>query len=266
VGFAMPVQLAFAVGSMTVNENAGSATFQVVRSGSLQGVVSVNVATSGGSAVAGVNYTAVSELLTFAAGQASQTITIPVKDDGVATPDLTVDIVLSSPGGGALLGSLSSATLVIHEVDRSSTPPPLVTVQRVQELIDSRHRLTEIVIGFSGLVNSVQTQNTSEYRLAAAGTNGSFTARNARVIKLRSAVYDTANGTVTLALQNPLALTKPVQLTVNGSAPLGITDSLGRLIDGDRNRKAGGNAVVVLSRKGAVIRAIGHRPLYVAGR
>jgi hypothetical protein len=43
-----------------------------------------------------------------------------------------------------------------------------------------------------------------------------------------------------MALQNPLALTNPVQLTVNGSAPFGITDSLGRLIDDARNGAAGG--------------------------
>jgi hypothetical protein len=38
------------------------------------------------------------------------------------------------------------------------------------------------------------------YRLAAAGSKGSFTAKNATVIKLTSAVYQAAKNTVTLTL------------------------------------------------------------------
>ena len=85
---ATPAQLAFAVERVTVNENAGEASIQVVRSGGYQGAVSVAVATAGGTAVAGVNYTPINQVLNFAAGQDSQTITIPVKDDGVVTADL----------------------------------------------------------------------------------------------------------------------------------------------------------------------------------
>ena len=57
---------------------------QVVRSTSgYQGAVTVNVSTSGGTAVAGVNYTAINQVLSFAAGQGSQTFTIPIKNVGV---------------------------------------------------------------------------------------------------------------------------------------------------------------------------------------
>jgi hypothetical protein len=263
-----PAQLAFTAGSVTVNENAGAARIQVVRSGGLLGTVSVDVATSGGTAVAGVNYTPVNQVLTFAAGQASQIITIPVKDDGVVTPDLTVNLVLSSPGAGAVLGSPALATLVIHNVDQTTTSPssPWVTMNRVQLLTNQKHQVAEVIVGFSGGVNPARAQNPAEYRLAFAGRNGSFTARNARRIKLRSAVYNSTTDTVTLTPKKPFALTKPVELQVNGTAPSGLTDDLGRLIDGHHDGQPGGDAVAVLRLSGATIGALVGGPLSVVRR
>ena len=69
-----------------------------------------------------------------------------------------------------------------------------------------------------------------------AGNRGSFTAKNARVIKLKAATYDAADDTVTLVPRKVFALTKKVQLRVDGVPPSGLEDSLGRLIDGDRQR------------------------------
>ena len=84
---------------------------------------------------------------------------------------------------------------------------------------------------------------------------GSFTAKNAQVIKLKTATYNPAKNTVTLTPKKPFALTRPVQLLVDGVPPSGLQDSLGRLIDGDHNGTAGGNAVALLRRGGATIDA-----------
>jgi len=54
----------------------------------------------------------------------------------------------------------------------------------------------------------------------------------------------------------PDSLTKPVQLQVNGLAPSGLQDSFGRLIDGDHNGTAGGNAIAILSKTGATVDAV----------
>ena len=51
------------------------------------------------------------------------------------------------------------------------------------------------------------------------------------------------------------ALTKPVQIQVNGQPPSGLEDSFGRLIDGDHDRQPGGSAVALLGRGGATISA-----------
>ena len=110
--------------------------------------------------------------------------------------------------------------------------------------------MTEILVGFSGAVNAAEAQGLGEYSLVMAGKHGSFTAKNARHIKLKAASYDAANDTVTLIPRKAFALTRNVQLRVDGVPPSGLQDSSGRLIDGGHTGHAGSNAVAILSRGG----------------
>jgi hypothetical protein len=248
-------QLAFATGTTTVDSNAGNATIQLVRTGGYQGAVSVTVATSGGTAVAGVNYTPINQVVTFSAGQDSQMVTVPVNNYTSMTPDRSVNVVLSSPGVNAVLGSQTTTTLVIHNVfepSSTSTSSSLVTLAGVQLVMNHRHRVTEILVGFSNGVNVSEAQNLNTYTLTRAGKRGSFTAKNARLIRLKSAVYSGTNATVTLKPRSPFALTKSVQLVVVGVGPSGLQDSQGNLIDGGHTGRAGSNGVVVLKRGGGV--------------
>ena len=222
-----PSRIAFATASLAVDESAGSATLQVVRSGGLSQAVSVTVATSGGTAVAGVNYTSINEVLNFAPGQASQDITIPVEDAGNLPRELTVNVVLSNPGGSAELGNPSTSTLEILNAARStdtgkSSTAPLVTMDRIQLIRNRRHHVTEVLIGFSGALNPAQAVSMAQYELVRAGRHHSFTGRGTRLIKLWSAVYDAANNTVALTPKRPFAIGKPVELVVNGGPPSGL--------------------------------------------
>ena len=55
---------------------------------------------------------------------------------------------------------------------------------------------------------------------------GRSAAKNAQVIKLKSANYNPATNTVTLTPKKPFALTKPVQLLVDGVPPSGLARQL----------------------------------------
>jgi len=256
VSLVSPAQIEFATGSVNVVENAGVATIQVVRSGGLPGTLSVNVATSGGTAVAGVNYTPINQVVNFAAGVNSQTVSIPVINAGTLAQPLTVNVVLSSPVGGASLGSPSTATLTILNVGQTTTPPPPITLDSVQLVKNKKHQVTEILLGFSGALNPMEAASTAEYSLVIAGKRGSFTTKNAKRIKLKSAVYNPANDSVALMTKKPFGLTKPVQLTVDGLPPSGLEDSYGRLIDGNDDGQPGSNAVAILTGKRATISAL----------
>ena len=113
--------------------------------------------------------------------------------------------------------------------------------------------MTEIVVDFSGPVNAAQADNVATYRLTTANGKGSFTAKNSPVLKLRSAVFNPANDTVTITPKKAFALTKAVELTINGTAPSGLQDSTGQLIDGADNGTAGSNAVALIRRTGVTL-------------
>jgi hypothetical protein len=56
---------------------------------------------------------------------------------------------------------------------------------------------------------------------------------------------------LTLTPRKAFALTKPVELQIDGEAPAGLQDSLGRLIDGIDEGQAGDDGVFVITRSGA---------------
>jgi len=106
--------LAFGAPVFTVGEAGPLATLTVTRTGtSLASGVTVDYATSNGTATAGSDYTASSGTLAFAAGETSQTFTVPVADDAAAEGSETVLVTLSGPAGGGSLGAQATATLVI---------------------------------------------------------------------------------------------------------------------------------------------------------
>jgi hypothetical protein len=130
---------------------------------------------------------------------------------------------------------------------------------------NKKHLVTQIIIVFSGGVNVSEADSLATYRLVMPGKKGSFIAKNAKVIALRSAVFDAARDAVTLTPRKPFSLSKPVQLVVNGQSPSGLQDSTGRLIDGDHDGQAGGNAVAILRRGGAKLSAVVFAPAPSSG-
>lgn len=113
-------QLQFGAVLYTVNEDGGSATISVVRTGGSTGEVTVNYTTSNGTATAGSDYTATSGTLTFADGEVgAKTFTIPILDDTLVEGDETVILYLSNPTGGATLASPSTAVLTIIDNDEA---------------------------------------------------------------------------------------------------------------------------------------------------
>jgi hypothetical protein len=107
----------FEVAAYSVKETAGGVTIAVTRVGGTASDVTVDYATADGTARAGTNYTATTGRLTFGQGQATQTFAVEVLDDGVHGRNLTVDLRLSNPGGGAAAGTPPAAVLWIVDAN-----------------------------------------------------------------------------------------------------------------------------------------------------
>ncbi|MBI3354962.1 MAG: hypothetical protein HY034_08775, partial [Nitrospirae bacterium] len=118
-----PSTLRFENSSYSVSEGAGTATISVLRTGSSAGAVSVNYATSNGTATAGSDYTAASGTLNWASGDtAAKTITITIINDTVVESNETVNITLSNQTTGALLGGTNPVALTITDNDSIVIP------------------------------------------------------------------------------------------------------------------------------------------------
>ena len=132
--------------------------------------------------------------------------------------------------------------------------PPPVTLTNVDPIV-TRRKVTEIVLTFSSGLDPDLALDRALYKLVIAGNQGSFTARNATVVKVSKAKYFASSSPDTLILipRTPFVLRKPVELTINGSSPSGLEDAEGRLIDGSQDGQPGGNAVAVLGKNGVTI-------------
>jgi Calx-beta domain len=91
--------------------------------GSLGGPVSVDYATSDGTATAGSDYAAATGRLTFGPGEASKSVTVHVTSDAAHEGDETFQVKLSNAAGGASLGSPAGATVTITDDDAAPAAP-----------------------------------------------------------------------------------------------------------------------------------------------
>jgi hypothetical protein len=224
------VSVQFSTSAYTVSSSAGSATINVLRSGNTTATVSVNYATSNGTALAGRDYVPASSTLTFQPGQTLATFTVTIlPNTAQATGTRTLNLTLSQPAGGAALGSITTATLAISLVPGPPTPTPSATFPSVtsDQLIVSGKSITGISITFNKAMNVSRAEDLSNYGFYVFTANYHETPV-ASFTPLSSAVYNSSTNTVIVTPSSPLPFNKLFQITVDGQAsPLlhnGLTD------------------------------------------
>jgi choice-of-anchor B domain-containing protein len=115
-------RIGFATTAVTTGESAGSVTVRVQRVVGHAGAVSVQYATSDGTAGSG-DYASNSGTLSWAAGDlADKTVSITLSDDTVDESNESFTLTLSSPTGGATIDG--SASLAIELADNDVPAPP----------------------------------------------------------------------------------------------------------------------------------------------
>ncbi|MGL5082687.1 MAG: Calx-beta domain-containing protein [Microcoleaceae cyanobacterium] len=215
----LPGTLGFSIANVTVNEDVGQVQFTVNRTGGSNGAVSVQYGTRDGSATA-MDYAPVSNILNFASGDISETVTVTLLDDGLVEGSETFDLVLSNPTGGATLGTaITTAIIVDNDVITLALSQAQFTVQEGTPLAE----ITVIRTGSSvGAVGGTLTQ-----------ANGTAIAPGDYInsaIAVNFADGDTAPKTIQIPIVNDTTfeLVESLTLTLTnptGGAILGTQDS-----------------------------------------
>jgi subtilisin family serine protease len=214
----------FSLSNYTLNESAGAATITVKLNAASGLPVSVNYATSNGTALAGVDYVAASGALTFLPGETSKTFLVTVMDDILAEADETVKLTLSNPVNGGL-ASPPTANLTIDDNDTLKFSLSTYTVkENVGEAT-----VTVRLSAASTVPVSVDYATSDETALAGvdyAATNGMLTflpgeTSKTFTVTILDDILAEANETVKLTLSNPVN----AGLGSPSTANLSITDN-----------------------------------------
>jgi uncharacterized delta-60 repeat protein len=117
-------QFAITSGNAFASEVVGHATVTVSRNYYTEGVVSVTVTPVSGSAIAGEDFVADPLTLTWADGEGGgKNVSIPIVDDSTREGAETFSVQLSTPTGGAIIGTRSevSGTIVANDTSPQSS-------------------------------------------------------------------------------------------------------------------------------------------------
>jgi uncharacterized delta-60 repeat protein/uncharacterized repeat protein (TIGR01451 family) len=109
-----PGFLTFVSAAMSVDETATNAVITVLRTNGNLGAASVDYAAVAGTAVAGVNFAAVTGTLSYTNGQTSAVLVVPIFEQQGADLNKTVELSLFNPTN-ASLGAITNAELTILE-------------------------------------------------------------------------------------------------------------------------------------------------------
>ncbi len=177
------------------NSGTRNLTFTVSLSRAATGTVTVAAASANGTATAGSDYTGGSTTLSFAAGQTSRTVSLPVRGDTTAEPDETFFVNLSNATGGATIADSQGIGTILND---DAAPPPSLTINDVS--------VTE---GNSGTRAATFTLSLS----AAASSPVSVSYATANGTATAGSDYLAGTGTVTLAAG---VTSQTFSITVNG--------------------------------------------------
>jgi hypothetical protein len=105
---------------------------------------------------------------------------------------------------------------------------PDQSVRWQTEKLSKRKSLKELLVTYSGALNTGDAQDLAAYHLVTPGKNKQFGSKGARTVKLTSAAYNAGVDAVTLTTSGTVP-NPPLQLQIN---PALVLDAEGRPISG----------------------------------
>ncbi|WP_195758347.1 S8 family serine peptidase [Kangiella sp. HZ709] len=219
--------------AITVNEADGTATVTVERGGT-QGAVTVDFATSDGTAIDGSDYTATTGTLSWADGEnTAKTFTVAILNDDTVESAETINVSLSNATGGAAIGANGSAVITVNDDDSPGTIQLSATSYSVNE---SAGTVTITLTRAGGSKGAASVDYATSDNTATAGSDytsssGTLTwadgvdSSSTFTINITEDTIDEVNETISITLTNVQGATlgSPTSATVtildNDAAP-----------------------------------------------
>ncbi|MGB9178573.1 MAG: Calx-beta domain-containing protein, partial [Pyrinomonadaceae bacterium] len=245
-----PADLHFSESVYSVNEGAGSRQITVERTGNTSGTVTVNYATSDGTAQTPPDYLFNAGTLTFGPGETVKSFDVVTFNDSLDEPDETLNLTLSNPTGLATLGTPNAATLMIVDND----PPPNITINDVN-LFEGNAGATSLVFNvdllqMSGQIVTVNFNTADGTALSGSdyqSQSGTLTfnpgdLRKTVTVQVSGDTLNEANETFFINLSNPanaiISKGQGIGIINNDDAPPSVTISDVNVIEGDTGTTA----------------------------
>jgi hypothetical protein len=131
--------IVFSAANFVVAENAGKVQITVNRNGNTTQAVTVDYATSDGTATERKDYTTALGRLKFAPGETSKTFDVLITRDAFVEPSEMVNLTLSNTSGGAIVGTQATATIQIDDVFWASPPLPANAIDDAQNFVRQQY-------------------------------------------------------------------------------------------------------------------------------
>jgi len=168
-------ELVFDSATYSVTEGTPTVTITVNRINGSAQPVSVSYATANGTAIAGFDYTATNGTLSWSDGDtAPKTFTVAITDDLFSELPETVNLTLSNPLGGAILGAQFSSLLTINDNDGGG----LVTLSgniKQYNFPSANTNLANVTVNLTGSATATTvTDVDGNYTFTGLPANGSF--------------------------------------------------------------------------------------------
>ena len=131
---AVPGVIQFSNANYSVNEDGTPVTaVTLTRTNGSNGEVSATINLTNDTATAGSDYSNSSITVTFANGETSKTVNIPIIDDSILESNETINLSLSNPTNGVTIGTQNSAVVNIIDNDFKPTLTVNITAEQATE-------------------------------------------------------------------------------------------------------------------------------------
>ncbi len=221
-----PGSFSFDSALQIVPENAGVVNLAISRSGGTLGAVTLTYSTSDASAIAGVNYVATTGTITFAAGQTTGTISIPIIDDLMVDGATGFFVTITGTTGLGSVGAQSVTAVLVSNTDIDTIPPAVTSFTAVTV----GNSINGFVITFDKEMDPTRASLLSNYHIILS--NSDFNGKADREIALAGAFYNPINDTVLLVPTASLPANRFYRVVVNGSFGQALTDLSGNVLYG----------------------------------